>query len=462
MRGQKTNLGATAGVLISLAASAAGAQQQVKVEVKAIPDSISAGSCARIWADVKDELNRQLTLENGTPLQWGSYDYLTSNGIDFEWRSTASGEFELCAKPGVGTVSTQVTATIKGMPYSGTTLLSVVTQPAANPAGVAPAGPTAVPAQPYASAPTYAAPGQGAAPAAQGAASAPDAASAAPGAAVAAQGTAPTAPGAASAAGAAAPAQGAAAAAQGYAPPAQAYAPPQAPPSAPPVVAAQPPAPAPVAAQPVEAQPKKGGGGFFKKLGSHIKQKAAEVKTETAQNLTAAATQVVDTTFQTGQRLVASTTAEVTNTARLGIGGVGQRLMLAPQRGGGSADNLALALASGHAVLVELRFTPGTSVLEPSARDLVQRLGGELRKAMTDMPAARFEINAHVDSPADQVLSENRAATIKALLSNQADARRLTALGYGVSQPLNGVPTARIEIVRCNDGQTRCLMEVAQ
>ena len=77
------------------------------------------------------------------------------------------------------------------------------------------------------------------------------------------------------------------------------------------------------------------------------------------------------------------------------------------------------------------------------------------------MPVARFEINAHVDSPTDQVLSENRAATIKSLLSNQADARRLTALGYGASQPLNGVPTARIEIVRCNDGQTKCLMEVA-
>ncbi len=453
MPGQKTNLGATAGVLISLAASAAGAQQQVKVEVKAIPDSISAGSCARIWADVKDELNRQLTLENGTPLQWGSYDYLTSNGTDFEWRSTASGEFELCAKPGVGTVSTQVTATIKGMPYSGTTLLSVVTQPAANtggvaaasppPAGPQPAAPATVPAQPYTPAADYNPAAQGYAPPAQ--ASAP-----------AAQGYAPPAQASAP------PAQGYAPPGQASAPPAQAYVPPQAPPSAPSVVAAQPPAPAPVAAQPVEAQPKKGGGGFFKKLGSHIKQKAAEVKAETAQNLTAAATQVVDTTFQTGQRLVASTTAEVTNTARLGIGGVGQRLMLAPQRGGGSADNLALAISSGHAVLVELRFTPGTSVLEPSARDLVQRLGGELRKAMTDMPAARFEINAHVDSPADQVLSENRAATIKALLSNQADARRLTALGYGASQPLNGVPTARVEIVRCNDGQTKCLMDIAQ
>jgi outer membrane protein OmpA-like peptidoglycan-associated protein len=209
-----------------------------------------------------------------------------------------------------------------------------------------------------------------------------------------------------------------------------------------------------------EAQPAvKTGGGFFKKIGSHLKQRAAEVKEQTALNLTAAATQVVDTTFQTGTRLVASTTAEVTNTARMGIGGVGQKLMLAPQRGGGNADNLALAIASGRAVLLEMRFTPGTDVLEPSARELAVRLGAELRNAMATMPTVRFEIQAHLDAvPNAQVLSENRAAAVKAVLSNQVDAKRLTALGYGTSQPLNGVPTARVEIVRCNDGQRACLM----
>ena len=444
MQGRIINLIVTAGVLASLGVSAAGAQQQVKVTVAAVPNPIAAGSCTRIWADVRDELNRQLTLENGVPLKWDSYDYLSSNGTDFEWRSTGSIEAELCAKPGVGAVSTEVTATIKGMPYSGSTLVSVAPGGAAP--GVASAAPPAaapqpptpatVPAQPYTPGAASAPPAQAYAPPAQG--SAPPA-----------QGSVP-------------PDQAYAPPAQAYAPPAQPYAPPAAPAASPPPAAAPQPQPQAVAAQPVQAQPVKSGGGFFKKIGSHIKQKAAEVKNETTQNLAAAATQVVDTTFKTGSRLVASTTAEVTNTARLGIGGVGQKLMLAPQRGGGSADNLALAIASGRAVLVELRFTPGTSVLEPSARDLVQRLGGELRKAMAEMPAARFEINAHVESPADQVLSENRAATIKALLSNQADGARLTALGYGASQPLNGVPTARVEIVRCNDGQTKCLMEVAQ
>jgi flagellar motor protein MotB len=421
------NLVTAAGLIASLGVSAVGAQQQVKVIVDAVPDTIWAGSCTRILADVRDEQNRQLTLENGVALRWGSYDFTTSNGTDFEWRSTGSEEFELCAKPGAGAVTTQVTATIKGMPYSGSALVSVAAQPSAptaNTGGVAPGG---------------------VAPGVVASATAPAAAPQAP--------TPATVPAQPYTPGASAPP------AQGYSPPAQAYAPAAAPAGASPsAVAAQAPAPA---AQPVLAQPVKSSGGFFKKMGSHFKQKAAEVKAETAQNLTAAATQVVDTTFQTGSRLVASTTAEVTNTARLGIGGVGQKLMLAPQRGGGSADNLALAISSGRAVLLELRFTPGTSVLEPSARDLVQRLGAELRKAMADMPAARFEINAHVESPTDQVLSENRAATIKALLGNQADPRRLTALGYGASQPLNGVPTARIEIVRCNDGQTKCLMEVA-
>jgi outer membrane protein OmpA-like peptidoglycan-associated protein len=196
----------------------------------------------------------------------------------------------------------------------------------------------------------------------------------------------------------------------------------------------------------------KSGGGFFKKLGSHIKQKASEAKTETTQSLTAAATQVVDTTFQTGSRLVASTTAEVTNTARMGIGGVGRKLMLAPQRGGANADNLTLAIASGRAVLLELRFAPGTDVLEPSARELVRRLAVELRTAMVTTPTARYVIEGHVDSvPNAQVLSEYRAAAVKAaLLNGGVNGERLIALGYGTSRPLQpgGPPTARIEIAQ--------------
>ena len=60
-------LSAVAGVLVSLGASLVGAQQ-VKVTVNAVPNTISAGTCARIWADVKDDQNRQLTFENGGPI----------------------------------------------------------------------------------------------------------------------------------------------------------------------------------------------------------------------------------------------------------------------------------------------------------------------------------------------------------------------------------------------------------
>lgn len=373
------NLVAMAGVMVLMGVSPLVGQQQVRVTVTALTNPIAPGGCTRISADVRDELNRQLTLENGVPLQWGSYDYTNSNGTDFEWRSTASGEAELCAKAAAGAASTQITATIKGMPHSGSTMLAIsasAPQPTAAPA--------TVPAQPYVPPPAYTPPPS-----------------------------------------------------QGYSPP---------------TGATQPTAAAPAPPQQAQGQPVKSAGGFLKKIGSHIKQRAAEVKTETAQNLTLAATQVVDTTFQTGTRLVASTTAEVSNTARMGIGGVGQKLMLAPQRGGGSADNLALAIASGRAVLLEMRFTAGTDVLEPAARELVRRLAVELRTAMATTPGSRWVIEAHVDSvPNAQVLSEYRAAAVKtALADNGVDPARLIALGYGTSRSLQpgGPPVARVEVAR--------------
>jgi outer membrane protein OmpA-like peptidoglycan-associated protein len=499
MSPRSSHLGLVGAAMITIGVLPAGAQQQVIVTVTAVPNQVAPGTCTRIVTDVRDELNRQLMLENGTPLGWSSFEYASANGTDFEWRSLPSGEAELCAKPAAGAVTTQVTATIRGMPYNGATIVTVASPVAGSGQASAvapPVSPAAVPTQPYvapgqpqpAAAPVSpgasassagaaqaagavgqgAAAGAAAAPAAgaaAGAATSPAAAGAAypPEGAGVAQGAAGAAPGAgaAGAAGAAyAPSQTAGAAEQaaaGAAAAGAAYAPPGAGAAqgGAGATAAQPAAPPPPPQ--VAERPLKSGGGFFKKIGSHIKQRAAEVKAETSQNLTAAATQIVDTTFQTGTKLVASTTAEVTNTARLGIGGVGQKLMLVPQRGGGIADNLALAISSGRAVLPEIRFTSGTSVLEPSGRELVNRLGVELRNEMARLPAVRFEIYAHVDSGASaQVLSEERAAAVKAVLANYADAKRLTALGYGASQPAPGVPGSRVEIVRCNDGQTQC------
>jgi outer membrane protein OmpA-like peptidoglycan-associated protein len=461
--------GAIVAVVTAIAVLPADAQQ-VFVSVSAQPNPVSPGTCTQLSADVRDEQNRSLVPETGEPLRW---NFASANGVDFRLDTL---NHLLCAAPGSPGVTTQVTAVLRGYAHSGTTIVTVAAPASGSEqasATVPPVSPAAVPTQPYVppgqpqptAAPTSANSSQAAGTVGQGAAAgAPAAGAAAAGVPYAPPG-AGVAQGAAGAA-AAAPASGAAGAAYGSsqtagaaehaagAAPGAAYPAPAAPP---PQVVAQPVAPPPQ----VAAEPVKSGGGFFKKIGSHIKQRAAEVKAQTSQNLTAAATQIVDTTFQTGSKLVASTTAQVTNTARLGIGGVGQKLMLAPQQGGGSADNLTVAIASGHAVLLEIRFTPGTSVLEPSGRQLVERLGNELRTAMAQMPAVRFEINAHMDAGAGaQVLSEERAAAVKAVLRNYVDEKRIAALGFGTSQPLAGIPTARIEVVRCNDGQTRCLLEV--
>jgi outer membrane protein OmpA-like peptidoglycan-associated protein len=205
-----------------------------------------------------------------------------------------------------------------------------------------------------------------------------------------------------------------------------------------------------------EAKPaEKGVGGLFKKIGEHIKRKAGDVTTETAQRLASTATQVVDTTLETGSGLVSSTAAEAGNQARMTIGGVGQSLMPDALQGGDGSDNLATVVSSGHAVLRMMRFTGGTDVLEPSSRELAKRLAEELQR----IPGT-FVIEAHVDpllSPAaSQQLSENRAAAVKrALIGHGIQAERLIALGYGASEPQPEVPpeggspsSARIEILR--------------
>ncbi len=265
------------------------AQQQVHVSVIAAPNPISAGTCTRVSADVRDELGRPLVFEGGVALQWSSYDFAASNSVDFEWRSTPTGEFELCAKPGAGPINTQLSATVKGTTYSGTTVLTVGIATAA-------AAGAAIAIAPTVSPPSSIAPAQPSTPPAGPAYIPP-----------AGQPPAPPAPQPYT------PAAGQpsspAAEQQSYTPTAQPYA------------AAAATLPPPPPATPAE----KRGGGFFTKIGSHIKQRALEVKTETTQNLMTAATGVVDTAFQTGSSLVASTTAELTSTARMGIGGVGRR-----------------------------------------------------------------------------------------------------------------------------------------
>ena len=199
-------------------------------------------------------------------------------------------------------------------------------------------------------------------------------------------------------------------------------------------------------------QSEKGVGGFFKKIGKHIKQRAGEVTSATAQNLANSATRLADTTLQTGSGLVSGTVAGVSNMAQVTVGGAGKSLLPSALRMDGTSDNLALALSSGRAVLRELRFDPATGQLTPPALELAKRVAAELR-----LKPAKWVIEAYVDAgPGDQVLSEYRAGMVKTVLVHYGvPAEALTALGYGPSKldpqpPADGGPptAAHIDIAQ--------------
>jgi outer membrane protein OmpA-like peptidoglycan-associated protein len=422
------------------------AQQQVQMIVTAVPNPVPAGSCAGILVEVRDPAGQRLANVDGIQLYPNSYDYSVPNATDFSWRNGDPNSGYLCSRAGAEAVSTPVIATIRGTGHFGSTVLAIqpgpaaqvatATPPAAAPtpaaayAQGAPAG-TSAPGQPYvpptqpgvqpdpaAAQPTYAQPG-------------------APVAAPAGQPYAPASAGAQPVATAAVPA--------GAAPPQTGYQPGSAPTQPTPAVAYQPPAPAPQAAPAPVPVPDKSVGGFFKKMGKRIKERAAEVTTATADNLAASATHLADTTLQTGSGLVTGTVAGASNMAQVTVGGAGKSLLPSALRMDGSSDNLSLAINSGRAVLREMRFDPATGQLTPASLELAHRVANELRGK-----PAKWVIEAYVDpAPGDQQLSEYRAGLVKAVLMHfGVPGESLMALGYGPSklEPLvpadGGAPTA--------------------
>ena len=117
---------------------------------------------------------------------------------------------------------------------------------------------------------------------------------------------------------------------------------------------------------------------------------------------------------------------------------------------GDQVGELSTRLASGRAVLDDVRFAAGADQLDPSSAETLKRLAA----AIVATPGT-FLIEAHTDPippPGDaQALSQRRAAAVKTqLAANGVPAERLLAVGYGATRPNSANPqaNARIEIVR--------------
>jgi outer membrane protein OmpA-like peptidoglycan-associated protein len=111
---------------------------------------------------------------------------------------------------------------------------------------------------------------------------------------------------------------------------------------------------------------------------------------------------------------------------------------------------LAEQLAHGRLVLREIRFAPGSDRINQSSVTLLRGLA----QALVTSPGV-FLIESHTNPSSDaqsaQLLSERRAAAVKAwLISEGIAAGRLLAVGYGSSRPgrSGGKRNARIEVTR--------------
>ena len=114
------------------------------------------------------------------------------------------------------------------------------------------------------------------------------------------------------------------------------------------------------------------------------------------------------------------------------------------------AHEMATRLASGRAVLEDIRFVQGADQLDPSCADVLKQLAA----AIVATPGT-YLIEGHTDPlppPGDaQALSQRRAAAVKTqLVANGVPGDRLLAVGYGATRPnaANPQANARIEVAR--------------
>ena len=129
MSGRMVTFSLWAGAFGALSAAASApalhAQEQVQVVVTAVPNPVAAGTCAGIWAEVRNAQNQRLIELNGMPLHSRSYDFSVSSAPGVGWRDNDPASGYLCVQAGAPVASIQVMATVRSTPFSGATIVAI-------------------------------------------------------------------------------------------------------------------------------------------------------------------------------------------------------------------------------------------------------------------------------------------------------------------------------------------------
>ena len=188
---------------------------------------------------------------------------------------------------------------------------------------------------------------------------------------------------------------------------------------------------------------------LLKKIRQQAAQRLEERKAKVDSAVVKMAAGAVDSTLEKTSRGADAVVGKVESVAGGAITKTERGLRQAVARDDGS-EELAAQLATGHAVVREIRFAANSDQLVESAIAELKRLA----KALAATPGT-FLVEGHTD-PLDtpetaRALSERRASAVKAhLVADGVPAARLLAVGYGATRPAadGGAGNARIELTR--------------